>query len=442
MASQTIASEVRKNLPKVCIIGGGNAAHVLAAWLPSRGFETYWFTSFGDEADRINASLAKNGDICVDFDTISQAARRQSGDHVHDHVSGVPHRPPHGLVKGRPVLVSNKAGDVVPLCDLLLAPVPSFAYQSTLQDLRPYLRKGHFLGVTPGQGGFDWMANEVLGEQLYSDIHIFSVIPMLLNCRIVEFGHHVHVTSVKQNFKVACNLAKSGKDDTTPLQICELVRVLFDAVNVDHVGGFITGTLYPINSVLHPARNFSVVGESFVKGKDYLDENPLFYEDMDDTSVSRISAVSQELKTVADMLARKGAQSSGQEFDLNIPTILEFLQFVYGTGYHDLKEMFTKNPAYKGYRCPLTQSPSGWEPNFGDRYYLEDIPLGLCVIKGVADLVDVETPTVDRLICWAQGQMNKEYIKDGKLQGKDVKETTAPQRFGIDSLDKLLKYYS
>jgi hypothetical protein len=34
--------------------------------------------------------------------------------------------------------------------------------------------------------------------------------------------------------------------------------------------------------------------------------------------------------------------------------------------------------------------------------------------------------------------MGKEYIKNGKLAGKDVGETKSPQRFGIKSLADLL----
>jgi len=40
---------------RVCVIGGGNAAHALAALLPSRGITTNVLASHGDEAE----SMAK-----------------------------------------------------------------------------------------------------------------------------------------------------------------------------------------------------------------------------------------------------------------------------------------------------------------------------------------------------------------------------------------------
>jgi hypothetical protein len=56
----------------------------------------------------------------------------------------------------------------------------------------------------------------------------------------------------------------------------------------------------------------------------------------------------------------------------------------------------------------------------GHRYFQDDIPYGLCVFRYLADLVDVSTPEIDRLIQWGQKIMQKEYLVDGKLNGKDV----------------------
>jgi hypothetical protein len=46
-------------------------------------------------------------------------------------------------------------------------------------------------------------------------------------------------------------------------------------------------------------------------------------------------------------------------------------------------------------------------------------------------MVDVPTPTIDMLIEWAQKNMGKEYLVDGRLVGKDIKDTFAPQAFGF-----------
>jgi hypothetical protein len=68
----------------------------------------------------------------------------------------------------------------------------------------------------------------------------------------------------------------------------------------------------------------------------------------------------------------------------------------------------------------------------------EDISFGLAVVKGIADIVGVPTPSIDKVLYWAQGILTKEYVVDGKLVGKDVGETRAPQRYGLNSLKDIL----
>lgn len=47
--------------------------------------------------------------------------------------------------------VSKHAAEVVPQCNVLIAMIPSFAYTDVFRDLKPYLRKGMFLAISPGQ---------------------------------------------------------------------------------------------------------------------------------------------------------------------------------------------------------------------------------------------------------------------------------------------------
>ena len=45
---------------------------------------------------------------------------------------------------------------------------------------------------------------------------------------------------------------------------------------------------------------------------------------------------------------------------------------------------------------------------------------------------------MDTILTWTQEKMGKEYLRDGKLQGIDAKETNAPQSFNINSLTQLI----
>eukprot|EP00187_Rhodella_violacea_P014144 CAMPEP_0184716090 /NCGR_PEP_ID=MMETSP0314-20130426/5898_1 /TAXON_ID=38298 /ORGANISM="Rhodella maculata, Strain CCMP 736" /LENGTH=400 /DNA_ID=CAMNT_0027179419 /DNA_START=27 /DNA_END=1229 /DNA_ORIENTATION=- len=390
---------------QVCIVGAGNASHALAALFPSRGIRTVWFAPYADEAARINAALA------------------EPPHSIEAHFA--PHNTPAGLVTGRPEVVSRDAAEVIPESDVIIMPLPSFAYAATLKEIKPYVKKGTYIGVTPGQGGFDWIAHEVLGD-VANDLIFFAVMPMPFSCRTIAFGRSVRVQSFRKQYRVA-TVPESCADNTR-----SIVTQLFG--NAESDGHFITATLYPINPIVHPQRLYRLC-KDWAPG-DVLPENPPFYEALDDESVAYMETVNAELIQVGNALTQEG-------LPCNIPRLYDFYSWVYaddGIRRDTLKEIFSKNDAYKGFFCPFTPVENGFVPDFGHRYFTEDIPFGLCVYKGLADIVGVDTPMIDTIIGWAQAHMGKEYVVDGRLGGKDVGETSAPQRFGKTSVADLKGY--
>lgn len=409
-SSLSMSAPVSGHMVKVCVVGGGNAAHALGALLPFKGFETTMYCPFRDEADRINTGMKEQGGYLL--------AKFAS------------HNNPSGGIKGSPSVVSKNAADVVPQADLIIMPLPSFAYPTILEGLKPCLRAGQILCVTPGQGAFDWFARDVLGEELLSKVTLMGLMPMPFNCRIEEFGKIVDVQEFKKRYRIGVTPIKD-------LQKClKLTEELFGQAEPAGNGSFLECTLYPINAIIHPARLYTLLSDW--KPGDTLPENPLFYEDMTPEAAEMMDRVNQELIAIGS-----GIQAQG--VDADIPHIFDFLaQYVYEEpSDSNLCNFFRTNDAYKGFRCPLIPAAEGggFVPDFQNRYFTEDINLGLCGNKGIADLGGVETPVIDMIIRWAQGYMEKEFVVDGKLTGKDVAETSAPQRFGISSIDDLKSLY-
>lgn len=397
--------------PSVCIIGGGNAAHVLAALLPHQGYETRMFCPFKDQADQINAGiLEQDGFMHADF---------------------APHNQPSGLIKGKPLLVSKNAEDVIPPSDVLLLPLPSFTYASTLTDIKPYLHEGQTLCVTPGQGGFDWIAEDILGSDLLGKITVVGLMPMPFNCRVSEFGKHVKVQELKKHYSIG--VIPASAFDKSKLMIEDMFG---GSVLPAGKGSFLECSMFPINAIIHPSRLFTLLS-SWEEGK-VLDENPLFYEDFTPEGAKYMDETNKELIEIGKNLTAKGVP-------VDIPHIFDWLAcYVYDEPKEStLQRFFQTNDAYKGFRCPLIPAPGGqgFVPDFTNRYFTEDIPCGLCLYKGLADIAQVETPKMDEIITYCQKYMKKEYVVDGKLMGKDVGETSAPQRFGIRTIDDLKKLY-
>merc|ERR1719221_2242645 len=81
---------------------------------------------------------------------------------------------------------------------------------------------------------------------------------------------------------------------------------------------------------------------------------------------------------------------------------------------------------------------AGYVPHFGHRYLSEDVPTGLCFTKGIACLLRVRTSWIDKVLWWSQEKLGREFItKDGRMEGKDVASTRAPQAYGVRTRKKL-----
>merc|ERR1712110_318283 len=91
---------------------------------------------------------------------------------------------------------------------------------------------------------------------------------------------------------------------------------------------------------------------------------------------------------------------------------------------------------------PMVPVKGGYKPDFNFRYLAEDVPLGLCFTKGVAVLLGVKTPMIDKVILWCQEKLNKVFITaSGKMaEGEDMRSTRAPQAFGITTKQQLVAF--
>jgi hypothetical protein len=116
----------------------------------------------------------------------------------------------------------------------------------------------------------------------------------------------------------------------------------------------------------------------------------------------------------------------------------------YGNDIADKTNLMTAlrtNSGYKGIAHPMTQTADGkYVPDFNHRFLSEDIPFGLVVIRGVAELAGVPTPCMDAVLSWCQDRLGKEYLVGESLTGKDLMTTRCPQRYGFTTVEEVLGY--
>lgn len=89
-------------------------------------------------------------------------------------------------------------------------------------------------------------------------------------------------------------------------------------------------------------------------------------------------------------------------------------------------------------KIPVKKVEGGVIPDIDGRIFWEDIPFGLIILKNIAEMVNVKTPWINRMIEWHQQFMNKCYLKDGELIKNVLADTGAPFRYGIYNIEQLL----
>merc|ERR1712032_21325 len=251
---------------------------------------------------------------------------------------------------------------------------------------------------------------------------------MPFNCRVVKWAQEVDVVSFKAAFDIASIPAQNVQ-----MAARQFFVLLGKPTRV--VGSFIGMALNGGNANNHPPRLMAAWG-GHSDGKTY-DENPLFYEAWDDLSSRWCERVSKERLSVWNAIVEKYPQVGAKDFMYDVRTYMAIAYKGQIVDDFTITNVFAQNSGLTDLRFPMKQRGCKWEIDFDDRYFQEDIPEGLCVYKGYAMLAGVPTPAIDAILEHFQKFMGKEYVKDGR-EGKDWKETKAPQAFGYYSLDALI----
>lgn len=86
------------------------------------------------------------------------------------------------------------------------------------------------------------------------------------------------------------------------------------------------------------------------------------------------------------------------------------------------------------------KDPSQVILNFNARFFWEDVPFGLVVLKDIGRIVGVKTPNVDKQIVFHQKFMPIKYVDEKTMEFIEgsLKDTGAPSRYGIDTPEKLV----
>lgn len=394
---------------QVTVCGGGNGAHALASLLAAR---TDWivnvYAPYGDEAERWQQGIAARGGIVATGDIGGSAS--------------------NGAIVGRPARVSADPAEVAPGSRLILLALPAFAHGLTLDAIAAHLDAGARVGAFPARGGFDWCAADVFARTRPEEglPAVFGLQTLPWACRLTTYGQEVEILGTKAAVDVAAQ----------PAEVAGEVAGLLSAplgLRLEPAAGFLGLTLANTGQLIHPGIMYGLFHRW--DGRPYA-EAPFFYQSVGAETSDVLQQMSDEVQDIRAVL-----EGVYPDLDLSAARPLDaWARRAYAGEIADpstLQSCFATNRSYGGLRAPMRSTDAGLVPDFKARYLAEDVPFGLAVTRGIAELVGVATPIMDRVITWAQERLGKEYLVGGKLQGRDVSETRAPQRYGLQTLDEI-----
>ncbi len=391
----------------ITICGAGNAAHALAVVASQIAeCDIDWLTNSEEKARRIRVGVSEIG-------LRSSGAIAAKADRIRS--------------------ISADPAEVIPGADMVLILVPAFAHAAVLRRIAPYLSDGTVLGCVPTRGGFEFEAAEICATHAGNHPTIFGLQTLPWSTRVKTVGELVHVGVVKQQVLLAALPASRAAPIARGL-----TRIL--RTRVVPTQSFLGMTLGNPGQFIHPGLMYGHFRSW--RGEEYdADSIPMLYAAASDEMGELVERLSREAVAVSDRIE----QRSGKVLNLReavVPTH-EWLRRAYGHATSDTSTVgacFRTGPI-RARKAPMTESrPGRFVPNFGYRYLSEDIPFGLVPTRALADIADVETPTIDGVITWAQSALGMSYLVDGELGGADIGDLPIPQNYGISTLSDLIAW--
>ncbi len=316
-------------------------------------------------------------------------------------------------------LISDDPALIIPECELIIMALPSQARDSLIKQIAPFVANDTWVGSFPGMGNFELICHKYLPIK-EKNIRVFASQRVPCISRVSEYGKEVVMTSKKDSMAVA-TLNPALADDISKL-LAPLLNIQILPLN-----NFLEVTLSTSNPILHPSRMYALFKD--FKENEAWNENPTFYESWNLESSQMLIRMDEEVHQLLKKIP----------FDLS--GIRPLLEHYDSTNAEELTRKLSGIQAFKGLLSPMKKTEKGYVPDLESRYFIEDISYGLILIKDIASLFSVATPTIDKVIYWAQNLLKKDYLLDGQLKGKDCGELILHQSFSISNTEEFLNFY-
>ena len=277
------------------------------------------------------------------------------------------------IYQGELERVSDRAEDVIPQSDIVLLCLPGFLIEKSLRQIAPFVTN-QAIGSIVSSTGFFFQAHRIFASSV--SLFGFQRVPYI--ARVREYGHSADLLGYKQQLYMATeNLPKDF----------EAMWAEWLQTPIAHLSNYLEASLSNSNPLLHPARLYGMWHEW--SGEAYKDQT-LFYAEWDEYSSEVYITMDEEFQKLCCKVGVK------------IPSVLDYYE---STDAISLTRKLRSIAAFQTIKAPMKKTENGFVPDFESRYFTEDFPYGLQIVKDLAQTHQIETPVIDRVLLWGNSKI-------------------------------------
>lgn len=320
----------------VCVYGGGNIAHSLAA------------------------KISQTQSVTVITRRPTSWARRLSFEQGEK------------TVESRFNVCATEDARAVSAADLIFVALPQFAIEEALDRIVPYLNAGTTVAFVPGPARIVQYVELLASRGV--DVVGFQRVPYI--ARTVEYGRTVRISDDRDVYRIVVS------DSSLTHAWNEWCSLWFGG-RAEYLSSFMALAFSNSNPLLHPSR-------LVVLFKDWrhrtFPANPPFYGEWTDESSELYIAADNEMREVMSC------------YPIDMQRDYESVLDHYGVKTaRELTVKLRSIPSFRTILSPMMQTAGSWIPDFSSRYFTEDVQFGLAEMLQLAEKAGVQVPTMRML---------------------------------------------
>jgi len=364
---------------KICVIGGGNIGMAISACFSQNGHDVTIYT-------------VRCNEFCGEIEAIDREREMSF------------------VVR---ITATDDLHLAVKDADMICITYPSFMMKDIFEKLRDLINPDAIVGVIPGTGGVEFLKN-ILGKRI-----IFGLDRVPCIARVKQCGKSVYY-SMKKSVRIAT---------LTNGQTARVCDIFGNALGIKCVAlkNYLTVTFTPSNPILHTARTYTMFGD--YKEGIFYDRNFLFYKEWDDNASEVLLSMDNELQQICSALS-----------EMHLSDVIPIYEHYESQTVQQLTTKLRSIASLAQIGSPMKEVQGGFVPDFASRYFTEDVPYGLTILKGFAQIAGVKTPFMDKVLRWSGEKLGDKYIDDDGNILPDSRCIT-PQKFAINSVDDIYDLY-